>query len=342
MITITYKYNHISNLIQTIARSMGDIVKDNTIKGDNFLYTGIHKMLSLENELSAIIVDVTYHDNAIISHRTNDSSMLGLCFYITNKDLDFNLNLNHVMRPIGQLNYNMSLMDMSIPTDYIVKKGTSIYAICIFNKRTELEKYLHKTSVIEVHKETVLDQRKNTIIRMGRMSNESRNFINEFRKISYDSPSFEMYFKGVVYGLISNYLQEIGANKVVIGKVIGDDLKHIISSKRLLLNLLEEQFPGIDFLAEKVSMPPTKYKKLFSKITGSTPGEYFSKNKLHLAKELLESGKYTVNEVAEKLHYRSISYFSKRFKETYGIFPKEYQSTLLCQNHFLKLNTNSP
>lgn len=342
MITITYKYNHISSFIDVVAKTMGDVVENNTINGDNFLYKGTHKILSLENGMYAMIMDVSYHDSAIISHRCCDESMIGLYFYITNRDLDFNLNLNHRIRPIGQLNYNMSVMDVSIPTDYMVKKGTRIYAICIFTKKAKLEKYFNKISALDIHTETIFNQKKNTIIRMGRMSNQSRNHISEFRKISYDNPCFEIYFTATVYGLISNYLEEIEGNKIVVAKVIGEDVKSIVSSKILLLNHLEDQFPGIDFLSAHVSMSQTKYKKLFSKITGLTPGEYFSNNKLHLAKELLESGKYTVNEVAEKLHYRSVSYFSKRFNESYGIFPKEYQSTLLCQNHILKLNTNSP
>jgi AraC-like DNA-binding protein len=158
------------------------------------------------------------------------------------------------------------------------------------------------------------------------MGIESLILINSFRKIPYDSTLYEIFFRGLVYGLIGNYLKQLTHKKIIIDKTISVDVKNIIASKAMLQNLIEGPFPGVNFLAEQVAMSPSKYKKLFIKISGVNPGTYFYNNKINRAKEMLETGKFTVNEVAQKLNYANVSYLAKRFNEMYGIFPKEYQS----------------
>jgi len=66
--------------------------------------------------------------------------------------------------------------------------------------------------------------------------------------------------------------------------------------------------------------------KLFYKVrnlTGMSPLHLFRTYRLNVAANLLKSGKYNVSEVADQVGFVSLSYFSRSFKEHFGILPKE-------------------
>ena len=72
-------------------------------------------------------------------------------------------------------------------------------------------------------------------------------------------------------------------------------------------------------------------RKLFKKETGVTPAEYLLKERMTLAQQLLSSGisnrfsPYTVSQVAEACGYSEPLYFSRVFKNYFGVSPSEYK-----------------
>ncbi len=66
------------------------------------------------------------------------------------------------------------------------------------------------------------------------------------------------------------------------------------------------------------------YRKLQS-ITGQTPTEFIRTIRLKRAAQLLESSQLTISEVADRVGFSSSSYFSKCFKEQFGMLPTQYQ-----------------
>ncbi len=67
------------------------------------------------------------------------------------------------------------------------------------------------------------------------------------------------------------------------------------------------------------------YKKLLA-LTGKTPVEFIRVMRLKRATQYLRESQLTVAEIAYKLGFNNPKYFSKYFKEEFGISPSEYQS----------------
>ncbi|GGA69979.1 hybrid sensor histidine kinase/response regulator [Flavobacterium palustre] len=65
------------------------------------------------------------------------------------------------------------------------------------------------------------------------------------------------------------------------------------------------------------------YKKMQS-ITGLAPSEFIRSIRLKRAAQLLTQGNYPVAEVAEKVGFNTQKYFSKYFKESFGVSPSKY------------------
>ena len=68
---------------------------------------------------------------------------------------------------------------------------------------------------------------------------------------------------------------------------------------------------------------------LYSKIklmTGKSPQIFFSEYRLNRAKDFLESGDFTVSEVAYKVGFCSLAGFSRSFKKQFGYSPSKAKS----------------
>ncbi|MBW3518671.1 helix-turn-helix transcriptional regulator [Flavobacterium sp. NKUCC04_CG] len=316
------------NWTEVLAEAMGGVVENHFIKGDNETYRGTHYILPIERDITAMLEDTIYKEDVLVRYTSEDASFVGLYFYdFEGNDVDLVVD-NQERSLLGRLNYNFSIVDSDLELDYIINKDTKIFSICIFIKKAALKTYFKNIPNLAPLVDKIFNQNKNTIIRLDRMSTNSALLIQKFKQITYDNLFYEFHFKALVYDLLTEYLKQTTTEKIVIGKALNEDFKNILKSKVYLLSVLEGDFPGVDFLAEKVSMSSSKYKKLFAKITGSSPGIFFQSNKLYKSKELLATGQYTIGEVAAKLNYSSISYMAKRFKETYGIYPKQYQNLL--------------
>jgi AraC-like DNA-binding protein len=71
-------------------------------------------------------------------------------------------------------------------------------------------------------------------------------------------------------------------------------------------------------------MSATKLKNIFKKAFGMSMYEYYQKNRMHKAKELLCSGKYSVSQVGVMIGYRNLSNFSNAFKKEFNYLPKDF------------------
>ena len=88
---------------------------------------------------------------------------------------------------------------------------------------------------------------------------------------------------------------------------------------------LEDGEYGVEQLAQDLCMERTgPYKKLTA-LTDTTPVAFIRSIRLHRAAALLQEGKFTVNEIAERTGFSSPSYFTKCFKKEFGVLPSEYR-----------------
>ncbi len=77
----------------------------------------------------------------------------------------------------------------------------------------------------------------------------------------------------------------------------------------------------VEALAEICNVSEPTFRRLFKCYCGEAPMRYKNRLKLEHAKKLLETGVYTVAEVAEITNFSDISYFTKSFKAMFGKKP---------------------
>lgn len=100
-----------------------------------------------------------------------------------------------------------------------------------------------------------------------------------------------------------------------------EDMEAMLKIHALLLANYLQEFPSIQTLAKHAYMSESKFKKLFKKIFGAGPFEFYQKNRMQKAKELLMEGRYTISQIGNMLGYQNLSNFSCSFKKEFEVLP---------------------
>lgn len=82
---------------------------------------------------------------------------------------------------------------------------------------------------------------------------------------------------------------------------------------------------SVEWIADHLKISANRLNTVFKKETGETVWKLIIKVRMEKAKELLNGNRYKVTDICSMTGYKSISYFSKVFKETYGLTPLEYR-----------------
>lgn len=89
-------------------------------------------------------------------------------------------------------------------------------------------------------------------------------------------------------------------------------------------HLSDSQYNILQFSQEMCMGRMNLYRRLMT-LTGMSPTDYLRQQRLHNAAQMLRNSSMLVSQVAEACGFTSLSYFSRSFKEVYGVQPKQYQ-----------------
>lgn len=94
------------------------------------------------------------------------------------------------------------------------------------------------------------------------------------------------------------------------------------------IQYIEEHFTEqvrLKQLASCCCMSPNHFHKTFTQTLQITPGNYITRLRMNASLPLLIEEKYNIKEIAYQLGYCTDAYFSRTFKNYYGITPGEYK-----------------
>ena len=86
---------------------------------------------------------------------------------------------------------------------------------------------------------------------------------------------------------------------------------------------------SISELAERAQMSEVYFRKLFKSVTGISPAKFMVDKRVSRAKELLSTENLSLDEVAERCGFSTLSYFCRVFKSNTGMTPSEFIDRLL-------------
>lgn len=104
---------------------------------------------------------------------------------------------------------------------------------------------------------------------------------------------------------------------------------------RAIIRLLEERLdanPSLEEIGEAMHLSKTRLKQIFKRKTGQGIMEYFAGMKIDRAKTFIREGTLNFTEIAGRLGFSSVHYFSKAFKRATGMNPTEYAKSVKARS----------
>jgi AraC-like DNA-binding protein len=134
------------------------------------------------------------------------------------------------------------------------------------------------------------------------------------------------------------------------GLELMDDKKAILIEKIKLIVIemvhYSDEIPKVNFseyLSEKLDLDYTYLSNLFSENQGLTIEHFVILHKIERAKELIIYDEKNLSEIANILHYSSVSHLSNQFKKITGLTPTFFKSILDIKRKSLdKILMDSP
>jgi transcriptional regulator GlxA family with amidase domain len=102
----------------------------------------------------------------------------------------------------------------------------------------------------------------------------------------------------------------------------------VLQAQLRMQNNLSHSSISLKKLATVVGMSQRNLTRRFKAATDMTPVQYLQRRRLDEAKELLKTTNLSIKEIAYRVGYIDVSYFSKIFKGFFTITPREFRKTV--------------
>ena len=292
----------------------------NTIIYPKEFATGFAKVYTIEPGLTYRIVDYQLNTDFISTRKPSRRFFLIIYFYNYSNcsKLVFTINDQKII-DTDESNYSTIIMMNSYQNQSVeIKKGTYAQGLTIqVSEKWLRDKILH-------HKTFNYDFFKQKEIFQSFINPKSQKLLTE---IFTENKSFipSLYMNNRVTRLLETFLDNFLKKGDENNYPSSIEAEKLLKVKSYLLENYDNGFPQIDYLARLALMSASKLKKDFKRFFNMGMYEYYQKNRMHIAKELLISGKYSISEVGNKVGYKNMSNFSSAFKKEFNHLPKDFK-----------------
>ena len=218
------------------------------------------------------------------------------------------------------------------------KPGVDVGAC--FYKRSKCQFYIFYVSPSWIENNIPLDQIDSSIP-FKKFLNSDKGFISyqdivpkaeeQFHEIlhtfkTYNTSVFnKTILKAQTLSLLSSFFKHVFADtrKDDFQEKGPVDYKKIAKCELMVSTKLSQPFMGIDALAEKFNISPSKLKMDFKSVYGTSILQYNIDKKMELAMQLILNTDMQIKHIAQQVGYDSSSRFSATFKKKHGKVPSE-------------------
>ena len=151
-----------------------------------------------------------------------------------------------------------------------------------------------------------------------------------FQEVIIELQLKKPFFEDMVLSNFWQILATIARSHQQILSPFGNDF----SINRLVIQLNQTYMDdwNVESMAEYCKLSVGYFSHLFKKRIGSSPMKYLTELRIEKAKELIATNSMSMSNIAQMTGFNDPLYFSRVFKKTTGIPPKEFQQSLLTIN----------
>ncbi len=279
----------------------------------------------LEPGLSYRIVNHTLINDLEFNSKPVEQLHVVLHFYELNFDDIAYCKTGSTVLESNDKFYSIALMTNSFTQQNVsLKKGTLLKGLTVQISEDWLKNNIKNlpANIVEIikQKECVLDF----------ITAKQRKILSDIFNNTANSNLPDLFIKSRVLRLTEQFLENLFNRGLSNIPEFANqkDFQALIRIEHILLAKYNSDFPSIETLAKTAYMSESKLKQLFKKAYGMAIYQYYQKNRMHKAKELLGSRKHNISQVGAMLGYQNMSNFSVAFKKEFSCLPSKYQEVI--------------
>ncbi|MEQ9440095.1 MAG: AraC family transcriptional regulator [Cyclobacteriaceae bacterium] len=155
--------------------------------------------------------------------------------------------------------------------------------------------------------------------------------LNQIQQTTYQGLILRTFLESKVLELLSLVLSQYSEDQKPSSEQVmlrEHDEEVLLKAKKIVMERLQNP-PSIKELARIIGINELKLKKGYKQLFHTTIYHHIRQERLNLAKVLLAEDQWNVGQVAQRIGYTNKSHFATKFKERFGMFPKQFQQNLL-------------
>jgi AraC-like DNA-binding protein len=315
-----YQLTNYNDWIQNFGTELKTTVVNNRLILPQKIGNGFAQTYKIEEGFSALINNYFLSSDVTFERAASDDFELILYFF----ELDlsgskfFTVN-NDAVQPENKIFNAIRVVNSMNINKLELQKNTGIKSLSIHLSNQWIQKNTTPTL------EKVFTYIKKSQYLKQFVQAKQQKIINEIINLPINHPYGNLFVKSRVMRLLDKIFEEIVQRDDLEApeKISEETFLTLQKIEYLLIQNYNTSFLSIEKLARIALMSESKLKKTFKQAFGMGLYEYYQKNRMHKAKEMLMLGKYSVGEIGANLGYQNLSNFSAAFKKEFKCLPKE-------------------
>jgi AraC-like DNA-binding protein len=328
MIRYTYLLKNYPGWLQGLAKVLKAKVIHKKMIAPPALGEGYVYASSINSDISYFIADISLKEDLVLQRKKTTSFGLTLSFaQIAVGDFFKASESSNTIIDRSPTRNNILLSSTNYDLEYTYSKNSKFKVVSIAFSPAFTAKCLKKDILVDAKMYT--GERLNNVNKVP-ITFEYRRLLDEIFKMEKPSTLSNLVLRNRILLLtekfLSSYLEEglpskqLSAHKV---KAKQKDIHALKGIEELLSSGSLDKFPSIEELSRTAMMSTTKLKSKFKSFYGMKLYEFYNRNRLEKAREMLQSGRYSVKQAGLEIGFSNLSNFAKAFKKEFGVLPKE-------------------
>ncbi|WP_338358627.1 AraC family transcriptional regulator [Yeosuana marina] len=300
---------------------------------DNSLAKGCIKYIVFDWGVSLIDFNIVFFEDMILIYGTSEYNPIHF-FYCTKGFFEHKFNDEEHYKKVEQFHSTITVGSSKSNHQSFFKKDLDIQlnTISIVRKRF-LKKRLNISHMLndKLHNVFVDTQHKNRFAYYGPISLKMADHVNALQNIDNKGITRILQIEGEVYQLLSMHIKMHNTyenSKPLKVSLLKSELKKIrLLAKKIAKNSSKNY--TLDEISQNSGLSQAKLQEGFKFLYARTVSEYIRHARLEEARDLMNNSNLNISQIVYSIGFTSRSYFSKIFKEKYGISPNEFKKQIV-------------
>ncbi len=312
---------------KTIARQFGATIVNDVFRIPASVGEGIFKQIYFFEGFTLTYLQVKLLEPVeFIRHSISDAQLIPIMFY--SQDIPFEQNIDEQKRLVGYHTSNGIFMPSPrIQSTWLMPPGNWEYQVTLTIEKKWFLKTIATSPTIYLNQ--LLNQDKSFYLFETLTSTMKQIICNINDLVNSDEKLQNLKLFQYAIELLNLFLYKVEQRTIIheISGIHSSDIEAIfLIRKQILENLIA--VPSLKQLSIEANMSISKLQRCFQQVFGKSISQYALSEKMNLARQMLDTKKYSVSEVGYQIGYSNLSHFTEAFKNKFGINPKNYLNNL--------------